>query len=355
MGDFFRFSQDNAIRWTRNSWRRRCETIKILVFKTLQPMNKDKVSVIIPVYNVEKYLDECIQSVRNQTYTNLEIIIINDGSTDNSLKIAERHALLDPRVHLLSQPNLGLSDARNVGIGCVSGQWLVFIDGDDMLFPNSILLLYSAAQKYKTDIAIGEFTRRNKIIRKNNSRDTLFTPTKAIFRTLYQNGLYPSVCGKLFRRDLFKGLKFRSGIYYEDLDVFYLIYCKSKRIIHSSSIIYYYRQTPNSILNWFSPKRLDVLEVTRRIEEWAQDKSADLVRASRDRRLSANFNILGLLAANDALDDYSEVACTSWTLIKNYRFDSLINPHVRLKNKIGILASYLGKNILLRILKRYYS
>ncbi len=132
-----------------------------------------KVSVIVPVYNVEKYLEECIESLINQTLTDIEIICINDGSTDNSLKILEELQKKDNRIKIINQKNSGVSSARNNGIENATGEYIGFVDSDDWIDSDYYEKLYNTAKKYNSDIAAGDMYRRNKK-RFNYEKEELF-------------------------------------------------------------------------------------------------------------------------------------------------------------------------------------
>lgn len=115
-------------------------------------MKKIKISVIIPIYNVEQYLSQCLDSIINQTYTNLEIILINDGSTDNSEKICNQYKLLDPRIIVIHKTNGGLSDARNTGIKIATGDYISFVDADDFIDENMYTILFQKINTTNADI-----------------------------------------------------------------------------------------------------------------------------------------------------------------------------------------------------------
>lgn len=315
------------------------------------------VSVIIAAYNIEHYIDRCIASVVAQTYDDLEIIVVDDGSTDGTAAIAQRHAETDGRVHLITQANGGLSAARNTGINASHGEWLMMVDGDDCLPPDAIDTLIALAVRTGAQIACGDFSRQWPVTQPRYERTGTLSADEALIGILYQRSIVSaSVCGKLYRRDLFDKVQFTEGILYEDLDIIPRLISHSNSVAETNRCVYFYRPTPGSILHTFNSKRFDVLSVTERIEEWAETTHKPAIQAAAaDRRLSANFNILGLLASHGLTTQHADVADQCYDLIRRYRRRSLFDPRVRFKNKCGILLSYAGKRVLLRILARWYS
>ncbi len=303
------------------------------------------ISVIIPAYNAQAYLRECLESVLAQSFSDWEAIIVDDGSTDSTREIAICFTARDNRFRLVSTPNGGLSSARNAGIAEARGQWFTYLDSDDTLYPDALALLMAAASAAgNVDIVVGGLSRRSDVAPVRVGRVDVMSGSCALECGLYQRGVSTSACAKLFSRRVTEGITFPEGLYYEDL-----LYCvetlrRSARVAVIGDVIYYYRDNPSSFINTFSPRRLDVLRVTARVEELLEGDEV-LRRAARDRRLSAGFNIYGLLAVHDRDGCYSDVSCRCWTLIKNYRRDSLFDPRVRLKNKVGILLSYMGPRV----------
>lgn len=312
------------------------------------------ISVIVPAYNVEKYIADCLESITTQSYRDLEIIVVNDGSTDRTLDIINRHAATDPRIRVISQPNGGLSAARNAGLDAATGEWIVFVDGDDMLLPDSLSHLLKITEDTRADIVCGSFIRQNSEPKLTNSKIRCFSGVEAFKNILFQKHIDHSAWGKLYRRSIFDSLRFTTGILYEDLDIAWDVFVPAKKIVCTSRPVYFYRVTPGSILHKFSRRRLDVLTITEKIERRTAELSPELLKAARDRRLSANFNILGLIAANNATKEYQQVCDQAWSVIRTHRRTSLFNSNVRLKNKVGILLSYLGRGLTCRILARHY-
>ncbi len=302
------------------------------------------ISVILPVYNGLEFLGEAVKSVLAQKFNDFELILVDDGSTDGSGKLCDEFAANDSRIKVLHTDNGGLSAARNRGLEIANGNWISFIDADDMLHPEALgLLVGMTSLSDEIDLAVGSFSTSENFLKRplRNRRVRLMQPAELVAETLYQRGAVHAAWGKLYRRSLFENCLFTEGLYYEDLDFFYR-YCLSCRsTVVSDDPIYFYRQQPGSIMHTWKPRRLDVLKITDEIERYMATNYPGLKRAAADRRLSANFNIFILASANGQ----PEVADRCWEIVRQYRKDSLIDRNVRFKNKAGILLSYLGKNI----------
>lgn len=311
------------------------------------------ISIIIPAYNVEKYIGPCIESALSQSFRDIEVIVVNDGSTDSTPVVIQEFARSDSRVRVVNRENGGLSEARNTGLDIARGEWITFLDGDDMLLPGTLEILLNEAVMTGADLVCGSFVR-NLNEKKKGKRSIELSPEEALLDILYQKKIQPSAWGKLYKKFLFDNLRYSKAILYEDLDVIYRIVSQTNKVVYTAAPVYFYRITPGSILNSFSKSRFDVLAVTERLEQWAAStSSSEVLKAARDRRLSANFNILGLIAANKK-KEYENVARSCWNIIKRYRFASLVNPKVRLKNKAGIMLSYLGYRFATAALGRFY-
>lgn len=304
------------------------------------------ISVIVPVYNVGKYLEKCLDSILAQTYPTLEVILVDDGSTDRSGAICDRYASSNPQIKVIHQSNGGLSSARNTGIRHSHGSLLTFVDSDDWLAPEMIETLYHNMMTFDADISSCSEFWLHEEDSAPSSRDntpTAMPPVDAIRDMLYQHRLNHSTWGKLYRKELFDSVNFPYGKVYEDLATFYLLYLQAKKVAHTPSQLYYYRLREDSITGNFTLKRLDVLDVTDGIERHMEEHCPALLPAARDRKLSANFNMMQLLSANGYGDSAHADRC--WRNIKKLRYGSLVNPKVRVKNKIGIIASLFGRKV----------
>lgn len=208
-------------------------------------MKSGLISVIIPVYNVENYLARCLDSIINQTYKNLEILCINDGSTDNSLKILKQFQLLDSRIRIISHNNRGLSYTRNVGIEISTGEYISFIDSDDWIDLNFYEKAVNNLINFNADICFGNMQDAPLNTFKTVDNDfKVLDFSKKI--ELCKNG---SVCDKLYKRELFEAnnLRFIEGKFYEDNIVTLKLMFFSKIVITDKSINYYYFRNENSI------------------------------------------------------------------------------------------------------------
>lgn len=304
------------------------------------------ISVIVPVYNVGKYLEKCLDSILAQTYPTLEVILIDDGSTDPSGMICDRYASSNSQIKVIHQPNGGLSSARNTGIRHSHGSLLTFVDSDDWIATTMIETLYRNMMAFGADISsCSEFWLHDEESEPTPKENTpaVLLPVDAIGDMLYQNGLNHSTWGKLYRKSLFDSVNFPEGKVYEDLATFYLLYLQARTIAHTPSQLYYYRLREDSITGNFTLKRLDVLDVTDGIERHMAEHCPMLLPAAHDRKLSANFNMMQLLSANGYGDSPHADRC--WGNIKKLRYGSLVNPKVRIKNKIGIIASLFGRKV----------
>lgn len=212
------------------------------------------VSVIVPVYNVEKYITICVESILRQTYKNLEIILVDDGSTDNSGKICDSYSSKDCRIMVIHKENGGLSDARNVGIDHAKGDYLILVDSDDYINSKMIEIMLSNAIRFESDIVACEYKKVKddngaEEIKKNV--ETLRYSNKQTLVKLYSGELseisFIAVC-KLYKREMFGDIEFPVGRYYEDTFTTHKLINKAKDVVIVREGLYYYRVREGSII-----------------------------------------------------------------------------------------------------------
>lgn len=304
---------------------------------------KDLISVIVPVYNAEKWLQDALTSLQIQTYGNFEAILVNDGSTDRSALICEQMRNKDLRFRIVNQPNGGLSAARNTGINQAKGEWVTFLDADDMLPPDALEVMMSHAQKTGAGIVSGKYVRALSAKKSEGEGKSITVDSDtAILIGLYQMKILNSACGKLYRISIFNDgepLRFRRT-WYEDLDFFYKAFERTDSICILDRTVYFYRDNPDSFINTWSDGRLDVLDVTDRIVEHMRLRKPSLLRAAKDRRFAAHFNMLVEMTRHGIDNPQQKERCLR--VIKEQRLKELTDGKTRIKNKLGALLSYFG-------------
>lgn len=224
------------------------------------------ISAIIPVYNVTPYLKVCLNSIINQTYKDLEIIIVDDGSTDESGSICEDYAKIDTRIKVIHKDNVGLSSARNVGIDLAKGEWIYFLDSDDWIENNALERLLKFAQLNDCDIVQSNhyyaydkylLYRRSSVKEK---KKFLLTKNEAMKELIINDRIKNFAWGKLYKTDLIRDLKFPEGKFFEDSFWQHFVFHRSSKLGIIDTPLYYYRQRKDSISGHFSPKIMDLLE-----------------------------------------------------------------------------------------------
>lgn len=320
------------------------------------------VSIIVPVYNVESYLEEAVKSVLSQTVGDWELLLVDDGSTDGSGAMCDKYAKSDSRIRVYHRSNGGLSAARNTGLDNCKGDWIAFFDSDDVLHPRFIETLLAAASVTDADIVDSKMKRFEEshctFDGPAAGEVTIYDPREAIEKALYQTGaLHHSAWAKIYRSSLWQDTRFLEGCAYEDLEVMSRLWPKAGKIAAVDAELYGYRQRPGSILHTFGVRRMDVLKVTEAMENQLQkEEDAELLKAARDRRLSANFNIFLLSEAARRRGGVGHVAIDKiqdycYQSIKERRRETLFSRKTRMRNKVGALVSYLGPDVLRKLYK----
>lgn len=215
------------------------------------------ISIIIPCYNVEKYIKECLNSVISQTYENLEIIIVNDGSTDRTeteikLFLDDKNKMGGGKIKYFYQENQGLSGARNTGLDNMNGEYVCFLDSDDFIHHNYVKVLYNTLIKYNADISICDFMKYSE----ENSQDfewkkddtVIINTQKESFKLINTNYKYVVVWNKLYKAEIFNNLRFVPQKIHEDEFIIHYIMGKINKIAFINNVLLAYRQNPNSIM-----------------------------------------------------------------------------------------------------------
>ena len=288
------------------------------------------VSIIVPVYNVEKYLEQCLRSIIDQSYVSLEIILINDGSTDCSLDICKTFQKKDGRIMVVNQENLGVSAARNVGLAQAKGEYISFIDPDDLVHKEYIKKLYDNLIECNADISVCERKRFiiNEPSANNNNKSTLYilSGQKARLETLYSK-IFSSVWGKLYRKDVLRNIRFNESLRAsQDLEFLDRALKNAKTVIVSLDKLYYYRLNPESTMlsKGKLDKRFDSIHAVNLIED---ERDKDMILAKKCRLYSESALILNMLIFNR--EKYKSDYLRLRNNIKEARSKVLCNNYMR--------------------------
>lgn len=257
------------------------------------------ISVIIPIYNVEKYLSKCLDSVINQDYENLEIILVNDGTRDNSLAIANTYQSKDTRIKVYSQRNQGLSAARNTGLDKANGDYITFIDSDDYVSKDYISYMYNLLKRndFKSPLAIASlmdvFSESGKKVNTGNNQEYTWSGKKCIEKMCYHDLVDTCAYAKLGTKELYKDFRFPVDKVFEDIGSTYQLFEKSKTVECGFKPIYFYNIRENSITtDGFSDRKLDLLEMTDKMATSVEKLYPDLHDAVLRRQVYARFSTL---------------------------------------------------------------
>ena len=223
------------------------------------------ISVIVPIFKVEKYLARCVESLINQTYKNIEIILVNDGSPDHCPKMCDDYALKDNRIKVVHKKNGGLSDARNAGMAVVTGELISFIDSDDYISADFFEVMYKAMTSEKSDIvecSVVKFYEDNHFDDYSDNEEILsYSTVEAMSALISEKTFHQHVWNKLYKKELVKNVPYVVGKLNEDEFWTYQIFGKAKKVTKINKTMYYYFQRSDSIMgNGYNLRRLDALE-----------------------------------------------------------------------------------------------
>lgn len=303
----------------------------------------DLISVIIPIYKVEEYLDECISSVVNQTYKNLEIILVDDGSPDNCPAMCDDWAKKDERIRIVHKTNGGLSDARNAGIDVASGEYIAFVDSDDYIKPDMLEKIYAAIRREDADIAVcGILSCEGEKETAWGCRSVVGT-SEQILAMLYDDAAYPvSAWNKLYRRSCWKEMRFPVGKTCEDAFTTYQLVHNAKRIVMIPEALYCYRIRPGSIMtSSFSPKKMDEEEAWRCNYQFIEQNYPKLKRAAFDFYLQRVNVLIHTMTQEDQNNYAAQYQYLRKILKSNFRyvvFSCKLNWKQRIKLALDIIT-----------------
>lgn len=318
-------------------------------------MREPLVTIVIPVYNVENYLEKCVMSVLTQTYKNLEIFLVDDGSTDNSGSMCDELGKIDDRINVIHKKNGGLSDARNVAIDIMTGEYITFVDSDDWIAEDYIEYLLNLMIMYKADISMVQFKKiysDTDVINISKEKIEVLSREDAIENYLYQRKFTASAHCKMYKKNLFQSIRYPKGMYYEDMAIICQLIDQTVRVVVSNQQKYYYLQRETSIMGeHFNEKKMHRIIIAQEIQEYIFQKHPNLLGAANFRVFLAAIQTFREIPFHVLYEEYINVA---WNEICKYRIEVLKNSKVKKVIKIMAFSSFFGKKVYY-ILGRLYT
>lgn len=320
-----------------------------------------KVSVVVPIYKVEKYLRRCIDSILNQTYSNIELILVDDGSPDNCGKIADEFAAADKRIKVVHKKNGGLSDARNHGMKYVTGEFTVFVDSDDWLAAEMIEELVDKIFIYNADVVQSAFyyAYDDYLLFENRYNDKDDPPivlnntslmTELVKNTKVKNFAW----GKLYRTDIIRDIPFEKGVLFEDVFWAYKVMHKVKRYVILNRPMCYYYQRSDSIVATYTPRSLDILKGLKARHRFIKENYPDLIEESYKLILKTSLMHYYLLLANREKDRHGLYRREIQLYIKNNHknLKKAVDNDKRLNTQLFLFAIHPYLNLLFVIVNK---
>ncbi len=305
----------------------------------------EKISVIIPVYNVESFLKKCVDSIINQTYPNLEIILVDDGSPDNCGRLCDEFAANDSRIVVIHKENGGLSDARNVGISASSGEYITFVDSDDYVAKDYVEFLYDLIKKEDNiDISVcccSAVYGLDNVIDNTTNYFAVSNPHDALENMLYDRGIGVSAWAKLYSRRIFENVRFPKGRLFEDSAVVQKTFLQCKKISIGLVSKYFYIIRGNSITNDnFTKSKMDLIKSTEEMCDEIVLTYPDLKSACNRRIMYAYLSTLTQLAMSKQRFPYEQKVLMKY--IRANRFDVLKDSSIPKRDRVALISTVFG-------------
>lgn len=318
-----------------------------------------KVSIIVPIYNVGQYLTKCIESLINQTLEDIEIILVDDGATDNSTEICDEYALRDNRIKVIHKQNGGLSDARNTGIDVAKGEYLAFLDSDDWIEPNFYEYLYNVIQREQADIVQCDYIEaynEDIVIQFNECiKENMYTGVEAL-TLLYGPEYIRTViaCSKIYKKELFVGIRFPKGKIHEDEFTTYKLLHKASKVVDSNVKMYYYRQREGSIMaQGFNEKRLHVVEAWKERINYFNQYTLEELAQRTESNLCRMLKALYAQAKQSNSNNKKKILKSLKKDMQKYYIAFIKNRHITNKGKIMLTICILNETVFCNLYNRY--
>lgn len=313
---------------------------------------ENKISVIIPVYNVEKYLDKCIESVVNQTYSTLEILLVNDGSKDASPQICDKWALRDSRIRVIHKQNGGQAEARNAALDICTGKYIVFVDSDDYVDPEYIAYLYQLICENAAELAICEYrmiTFEGRPLNSfaDNGQVLVMDQQQALWELCNEKLFSSSPCAKIYLNSLFQSVRFPVGHIFEDLAIVYKLFLQAETVAFGKRALYnYIRREDSTMTTAFTLKKLDAVVYTEEMCEVVTSKWPRLEAVATKKCFTSYVHCLSwIVLSGETTKEIQAVEDALYYKIKVVRKKTCMK-YLSQKMKCYKILSYFGKTAL---------
>ena len=311
------------------------------------------ISIIVPIYNVERYLEKCIESILTQTYTNLELILVDDGSPDRCPVICDEFAKKDNRIVVIHKKNGGLSDARNAGLDIAQGKFIGFVDGDDYIDPQMYEILFDALFKNDADMSICNYVKVNEqyelITEKNNIlpiKDACISPDEFMHGYTGKYGwFYVIACNKLYRKKLFDKCRYPIGKQHEDAFLIHHIVYNCRKIACIKAPLYYYVEREGSIMSKKNIKNMDLCEALIDQYFYAHKHKRCILKEYAVRRLSFEMEKWAEISDNnvDIKKKYHQLRKKAFFLVWEKKAWQGYSASAQIYYRIGIVSPSIAK------------
>ncbi len=313
-----------------------------------------KVTVIVPVYNTEKYVAKCIQSILSQTFGDFELIIVDDGSTDQSGSVCEKFAQEDNRIVLIHKENAGQGVARNLALERAQGQYFAFLDSDDYWDENYLESMLEVIEQENADISICDFRRVNSQYQmcpqaKERKKSRVYSGVEAARTALYWKDFGVAPWAKLYKRSVWEGVRFKEDRIYEDLATTYLVYLNAKRVAFTSKqLMSYYLRENSDIRISFNERKMMTITTAEEIVAYANSNCRLLRKPAYSRAVASGFFIY-LQIPDDPIYAGDKKRCID--IIRRYRWPVITDCHARRKTWCAAVLSLFGVNCVQKVFR----
>lgn len=314
-----------------------------------------KLSIIVPIYNVEKYLDRCVSSILNQTFTDFELILVDDGSPDNCGKMCDEYAKQDSRVKVIHKKNGGLSDARNYGIDIAKADYISFVDSDDYVAVDMYKILYDNLIQNDADVSTCGYYKCYKDKNIPNFKECkedvyILSPKEAIQGVLEDKKISVEAWGKIYKTSLFDNVRYPVGRLSEDAFTTPTILNKAKKVVATTQPLLYYSMREDGITGSdFKIRDLDVIDAYKLNLKLVRDKFPSLTKQAEFRVLWSYTYVLKKMLESKKLTDFEEYNKIV-SIIRRNTFKILSNPYFSIQKKLAVCCLLFNKKLYKRLI-----